>query len=114
MMKTRRLFIIGSSLFAESLAQLLSREGGLAVIGTAPTAEAALPTIKTEYPDAVIVAGTIEASQSTLGLLLTAYPDMTVICTDLNSDYMQVITSQRVGAHPSDLMAALAQLPQRR
>lgn len=109
-MGTQRLFIIGSSLFAESLVQILTNEGGVVVIGTAPTPEAAFPTFKSEYPDAVIVAGPTEISQSILGLLLTTYPDLPVIWADPNAEHMQVITSQHVGANPSDLLAVLKKL----
>ena len=37
-----------------------------------------------------------------------------LIRADLNTDSVQVITSQRVSARPSDLLAAIAALPVRR
>ncbi len=113
-MQPHRVFVVGSSLFAETLAQILGDSPTVTVIGTAPTPEAALPTFETEYPDAVIVAGPAETSQSTLGLLLTTNPDLPIIYADPNAEHMQVVTSQRVGAHPSDLMAALTKLPKRK
>ena len=109
-MGTQRLFIIGSSLFADSLAQILTNEGGVVVIGTAPTPEAAFPTFKSEYPNAVIVAGSSENSRDILGLLLTTYPDLPVIWADPNAEHMQVVTSQHVGANPKDLLAVLKTL----
>lgn len=105
---------MGSSLFAETMAQILGDSPTVTVIGTAPTPEAALPTFETEYPDAVIVAGSAETSQSTLGLLLTTYPDLPVIYADPNAEDLQVVTSQRVGTSPSDLIAALTKLPKRK
>ena len=113
-MQPHRVFIVGSSLFAETMAQILGDSGTVTVIGTAPTPEAALPTFETEYPDVVIVAGSAETSQSTLGLLLTTYPDLPVIFADPNAEHMHVVTSQRVGTRPSDLMAALTKLPKRK
>lgn len=109
-MDVQRLFILGSSLFAESLVQILNNESGFVVIGTAPTPEEAFPTFETEFPDAVIVAGPTEISQSILGLLLTTYPDLPIIWADPNAEYMQVVNSQRVGANPSDLLAVLMKL----
>ena len=113
-MQPHRVFVVGSSLFAETLAQILEDSGTVTVIGNAPTPEAALPTFETENPDAVIVAGSAETSQSTLGLLLTTYPDLPVIYADPNAEHMQVVTSQRVGIRPSDLIAALTKLPKRK
>ncbi len=113
-MQPHRVFVVGISLFAETMAQILGDSPTVTVIGTAPTPEAALPTFKTEYPDAVIVTGPAETSQSTLGLLLTTNPDLPIIYADPNAEHMQVVTSQRVGARPSDLMAALTKLPKRK
>jgi hypothetical protein len=113
-MQPHRVFVVGSSLFAETLAQIPGDSRTVTVIGTAPTPEVALPTFETEYPDAVIVAGPVEISQHTLGLLLTTYPDLPVIYADPNAEHMQVVTSQRVGIRPSDLMAALTKLPKRK
>ncbi len=74
-MQPHRVFIVGSSLFAETMVQIPRDSRSIAVIGTAPTPEVALPIFETEYPDVVIVAGSAETSQSALGLLLTTYPD---------------------------------------
>jgi chemotaxis response regulator CheB len=113
-MQPHRVFIVGSSLFAETMVQILRDSGTVTVIGSAPKPEAALPTFETENPDAVIVAGSPETSQSTSGLLLTTFPELPVIYADPNAEHMQVVTSKRVGTHPSDLMAALIKLPKRK
>ncbi len=113
-MQPHRVFVVGSSLFAETLAQILGDSRTVTVIGTVPTPEVVLPTFETEYPDAVIVAGSAEVSRSTLGLLLTTYPDLPVIYADPNAEHMHIITSQRVGTRPSDLIAALTKLPKRK
>ncbi len=113
-MQPHRVFIVGSSLFAETMAQILGDNPTVTVIGSAPTPEAALPTFETEYLDAVIVTGPAETSQSTLGLLLITFPKLPIIYADPNADHMQVVTSQRIGTLPSDLMAALTKLPKRK
>ena len=113
-MQPHRVFVVGSSLFAETMAQILGDSPTVTVIGTAPTPEVALPTIETEYPDVVILAGPVEISQLALGLLLTTFHELPVIYADPNAEHMQVFTSQRVGTRPSDLIAALTKLPKRK
>jgi hypothetical protein len=83
------------------------------MIGFAPTLETALPLLRAKQPDAVIVAGIDEAATAVFGPLLVTYPDLPIICADLSTDSVQVITSQRVEAHMSDLLAAILALPKR-
>ncbi len=109
----RRVFIVGDSLFAEGIAQMLASSGAVEVINAAPTLEAALPLLEAEPPDAVIVAGIGEATIAIFGPILAAYPDLPIIHADLGADNVRVITSQRVGTRSSDLLAAIAALPKR-
>ena len=44
-MQPYRVFVVGSSLFAETLAKILGDSRTITVIGTAPTPEAALPRL---------------------------------------------------------------------
>jgi DNA-binding NarL/FixJ family response regulator len=113
-MKTRRLFIIGDSLFAETLTQTLSRAASVRIIGSAPSPSEALSLLSNCQTDAVIVAGENEMSTAAFGQLLAAFPDLPIICADLSLDSVQVITSHRIGTHSSDLLAAVAELPKRR
>ena len=110
---TYRVFIVGDSLFAETLSRMLARSGTVTIIGTASSAEEAFPLLESECPDVVIMADTSETSLGVLDPLLAAHADLPVIRADLNHDYVQVITSKRVGARRSDLLAALATLPKR-
>jgi DNA-binding NarL/FixJ family response regulator len=115
-MDGHRVFIVGGSLFAEILAQMLatrSGAGAVNVIGAAPTLEAALPLLETNSPDAVIVTGSDETAPAIFGPLLAAFPDLPLIRADLGANQVQVITSQRVAACSSDLLAAIAALPKR-
>ena len=113
-MEARRVFIVGNSLFAESLARTLA-SATVEVSGSAPTPEAAIPMIKAQCPDAVIVANASaeETPPAIFGQFLAAYPDLPIIYADLSADNVQVITSQRVGTRSSDLLAAIAALPKR-
>ena len=111
---TRQVFIVGDSLFAETLSQMPASSGDVVIVGAASSPEEALTSIKVEYPDVVIVANTGEMRQGILDPLLTSYPDLPIISADLNQDFMQVITCQRVDARRFDLLAAIAALPKRK
>jgi DNA-binding NarL/FixJ family response regulator len=113
-MQRRRIFIVGDSLFAEGLTQMLANLRSVEVIGSAPTPDVALPSLVACLPDAVIVAGEDEMSTSAFGQLLAAYPDLPVICADLSRDTVQIVTSHRIGTRTSDLLAAIQSLPRRR
>jgi chemotaxis response regulator CheB len=111
--EARRVLVVGDSLFAETLAQTLTQPGSVEMIGSAPTLEAARPLIQARRPDVVIVAEAGERSLTTFGQFLAAFPDLPLIRADLSADHVQVITSQPVSAHTSDLLAAIAALPKR-
>ncbi len=114
MKEAHRVFIVGDSLFAETLTQMLTGSETAAVVGVAPTIEQALPLLQTQTPDAVIVAGPDMGGPATVNPLLAANPDLSIICADLNADYWQGITSQRISAPRADLLAAIQALPKRR
>jgi hypothetical protein len=113
MTDTHQLFIIGDSLFAETLTQLLADATAVVVLGVAADVAAALPQVRALRPDAVIVAGT-DAGQIRLGLLSALLPELPLVCADLNDEYVQLITSRRIGARYADLLAAIQALPKRR
>lgn len=108
-----RAIIVGDSLFSETLNQMLVDTGKVVIIGTSSTLEEVMPTIENLNPDVVIAAYSSETSQEYLSPFLAKYPDLPIIRADLNQNYLQVITSQRVGARGSDLMAVIATLPKR-
>ena len=105
-------FVIGDSLFAETLAQMLRSSGGVEVSGAAPSLHAALPLLANLQPDVVVVAH--ETHTENLDPLLITYPDLNLIHADLNTDHVSVIVSRQIGAHAADLLAAIAGLPKRR
>ena len=110
-MKIRNVFVVGDSLFAETLIQALGDSQNVAVIGSAPTPDDALPLLEELSPDVVIVAVADEAVVAAFTPILIANPNLTIIHTDLNTNQMQVITNQSVDARMSDLLAAIAALP---
>jgi len=110
-MELRNVFVIGDSLFAETLIQLLGDSQTVSVIGTASTPEDALPMLKNQSPDAVIVAVADESIVAAFTPILVANPNLPIIHADLNTNQMQVITNQSIDARVSDLLAAIAALP---
>ena len=112
-MKARKVFIVGDSLFAETLAQMLGAVNSdtITVIGSAPTLEAALPLLKTQQPDAVIVASASELPAETLSQFLSVHPTLSILCADLGTHDVQVITRRRVAARSDDLIKAIRRLP---
>ncbi|MCB0116457.1 MAG: hypothetical protein KDD84_20305 [Caldilineaceae bacterium] len=111
-----RAFIVGSSLFAETVERVLINPAeplAVLVVGRCCTLEDAIYRIPIDKPDVVIVAS-IEQSGSTLfGPLLTHFPDLPILHSDLNTDYVQVITSRSVHADRTDLLNAIVSLPKR-
>ena len=111
-MEARRVFIVGDTLFAETLGRMLAGSGAVEVAGSAPTPEAALLLLAGLCPDVVIVASTRDLSSATFARLLAAHPDLPIIRADLGTNDVRMITSQRVGARSSDLPAPIPPLSQ--
>lgn len=105
-----RVFMIGDSLFAETLAQMLLESKAVAIVGAAPSLTAALSTVAGSAPHIIVFAGTNPQTQAFLNPLLTSYPDLPIICADLGRDYVQIITTHRVGTRRDDLLAAITGL----
>ncbi len=112
-MEQRAVIIVGDSVFATALSQMLAQSDGVQVIGCAPTPQAAAALITAHQPDAVIVAETDRAGAVDYGQLLKDDLDLPIIRANLNLDSVQVITSHRIGTRPADLLTALAELPKR-
>jgi len=111
-MAARRVFIVGDSLFAESLAKLLARTQQVQVVATCPAIQGLLSQVDAARPDAIIVAGVVSAPDPDLAQFLSIHPEVPVICTDLGTNSVQVILSQRILVHSSgDLLAAIESLP---
>lgn len=108
----RRVLVVGNSLFAEAIAQLLSRSEAVDVVGSAADVSAALALAPACQPDAVVVLDDDDVFD--LCPLLTAYPDLPILRAGLHSDGLRVIRSQRLDARPVDLLAAIQDLPPRR
>jgi DNA-binding NarL/FixJ family response regulator len=112
-MERRTVIIVGDSLFAEALSQMLSYSDQVSVVGCAPTPKAAVALIAAQQPDAVIVAETDRVGAGDYSELLKDDLDLPIIRADLTTDNVQIITSHRIGTRPADLLTAIAELPKR-
>ena len=112
-MERRIVVIVGDSLFADSLSQVLAQSDQVEVAACVPSFDAALAAIAKYRPDAAIVAVTDRAAEYDYGQLIAVQPDLPLLYADLNADSVQVITSHRIGARSADLISAIAELPKR-
>lgn len=84
------------------------------IVGAASTLQAALPLLKANHLDAMIVVDTGPTCAVVFDPILIRCPDLPIVRLDLNSDQVQVITSRLVDARSSEVLAAIAALPKRR
>lgn len=111
-MTLRRVLVIGNSLFAETLAQMLAHATGVVVVGTAPTLDTALPLIDSACPDVLILAACTSHSDGISNVLIS-YPHLPILWADLDTNEVQLITSRSISARREDLLAMLDELPPR-
>lgn len=104
-----RVFLIGDSLFTETLAQMLSEAESVRIVGTAVFATLDKTAVTQTTPHVIIIADSGQ-QQEISTTLLTHFPDIPIINADLNRDYVQVITSRRVGTRRSDLLTVIQAL----
>jgi len=110
-MAARRILIVGETLFAESLVRLLSGSQQVLVVGKLPSLDSLQAQVEASRPDAIIIAGVASPRDAGLSQFLAAYPQIPVICTDLGTNNIQVIQSQRILVNSSsDLLAAITAL----
>jgi len=113
-METRRVLIVGDTLFAENLTQMLAQDATVQIAGSVSSLEEALPTLNSCPLDAVIVAGVDRLPEAALSQFLLVYPDVSILCTDLATNDVQVIVNQRLNVRSTgDLLAIIAKLPKR-
>jgi chemotaxis response regulator CheB len=113
-MGMRRVFIVGNTLFAETLAKLLAGDETIQVVGTACSLDEVLPQIEPGLPDAVIVAGVERVPDEAFVRFLVEYPDIPILSTDLGTNDVQIVVNRRISVHNTDdLLAIIATLPKR-
>ena len=106
-----RVFVVDHSLFADTLLQMLSASKQIEVLGLLDSLDSLPGAIDNLRPDAVIVADTYARCLSAQ-LCLRIRSAIPIIYTTLEDDYLTIFTTRRVKAAQSDLLAAIATLPQ--
>lgn len=122
-MAVRRVFVVGDTLFASLLARLLEQSPRVEIAGAYPALEDLLSHLAlsgqgAESPagqSAILLAGVSSPTDAALLKLLSAFPDIPVLCTDPETNIVQVLSSQPIPMHSTqDLLAALAALPEQK
>lgn len=108
-----RVFLIGESLFIDALTQLLAAESWIALAGTAISPQVAIAALPGTRADLIILTHAGNPTLQSPDLILDRFPDIPIIYADLNRDYVQVITSQRVSARREDLLSSIRALATR-
>ena len=106
----RRVLLVGDSLFADTLQQMLACSGEIEVVGVCTAPDQLAACVAAGSPDAVLVAGAAEPD-----LYADAYLrlrcELPIIYAALTDDHLTVFTSRRVKAAQCHLLAAISALP---
>lgn len=102
-----RIFLVGATLFAENVAQMLQTCEVFEQIELFETISAATLPIKNSPPDVLIFADIDISKLQEITPYLLICPDITVICTDHQSTLMRLITTRLVHASLSDLVKSI-------
>ena len=110
---SHKVYVIGESLFATAIVELLAHSTGIEVTGHAEDVTCALPEILASRPDVLLMLGQSE-QPSDICPILAAEPDLPVIRATLHFSGFRLIHSKQVGTRTSDLLTAILELPIRR
>ncbi|MFZ5808467.1 MAG: hypothetical protein ACOY16_04215 [Chloroflexota bacterium] len=111
-MEVQRIFLVGDSLFAETMMQLFTQETNVQVIGISSSLSQAATWLSRTKPDMVIVAGSSNLSDTALTQLLLTHPALPVLLMNLSNTEILLIFSQRVPAHSiQDILTIMASIP---
>ena len=108
-----RILIVGDSLFADTLRQMLTSHEQIEVTGACRPVKDLPATIAACGPDAVVLADPCATDLHT-GIWLGIQCDLPIIHTTLTDDHLTIFTSRRVKAAQAQLLAAITALPNRR
>ena len=112
-MDQHRILILGNSLMAEAMTQILRANHQMCVTERVSTIEAALAVLAGRAVDVLIIIGTIDETSIWYLSALARYPDLSVLRSDLSTPKIQVMTSHCIEARLDQLLAAIVALPRR-
>jgi hypothetical protein len=105
-----RVVIVGRSLFADTLSQMVADSNAVVVAGHVASLEDLPLCIAACKPDAILVADSCGEYLSAKTYLHSKC-ELPVIYTTLKDDHFTLFTSQRIKAAQSQLFSAIAALP---
>ena len=111
-MDQHRILILGNSLVAEAVTQILHASHEMCVTERVSTIEAALAVLAGRAVDVLIIIGTTDETSIWCLSALAHYPDLSVLRSDLSTPKIQV-TSHCIDARLDQLLAAIVALPRR-
>ena len=106
-MEGMRLFIVGNTLFAENVAQMLLVCGMIEQIERFEALSDAILPIENSPPDVLILADVDTDNFQGDIPFLPICPDIPVICIDHQSTFMKLITTRLVNARLHDLVKSI-------
>lgn len=105
-----RVVIVGRSLFADTLSQMVAGSNAVVVAGHVASLEDLPICIAACKPDAILVADSCGEYLSAK-TCLRIKSELPIIYTTLKDDHITVFTSRRMKAAQSQLFSAIAALP---
>jgi hypothetical protein len=102
-----RVFLVGNTLFAESVARLLQASGAFCAVERFETLPVAVAPIQLSPPDVLILADVNITTFRGDTPFLPICPDIPVICTDSDSTYLKLITTTYITASLSNLVGTI-------
>lgn len=103
-----RVFLIGNTLFAESVTILLQASGVFDAVERFETLLLAATLIQASPPDVLILADIDTAVFKGDMTFLLIYPDFPVICIDSGSNLMKIITTKHITADLNNLIGTIS------
>ena len=107
-----RVYVVGSSMFANNVAHMLRASETVKQVVCFPTIADALHSIDTNPPHVLIFADVDTTMLVGDTPFLPICPDIPVICTDHESNILKLITTTQVSARLNDLVNAVTALRQ--
>ncbi len=107
-------YLIGTTIFAESLSHMLEESGDIRIVGVAASLSKAAEDKNLTIADVILITEPSQDPNESILSFLEHQKDIPVIYTDLQRESIQVITSVSYRARVKDLKEAILSLPKRR
>lgn len=107
-------YLIGTTIFAETLRHMLEESEEIHVLGMAASLSKAAEDTKLSQADVILITEPSKDPNERILSFMESQKDIPVIYTDLQRESIQVITSVSYRARIKDLKQAILSLPKRR